>query len=81
MEECFPIKGCGFACVLTKTTTLQRVLMEYCTLFTPTPQFGEDLAFCFRAGEMDISIWADNKAECGHIGQASIWPDRHVEWI
>ena len=66
------IAGCGFGCVLIKTDILKEVMLEYGTCFTPTPQLGEDLAFCKRATDLGYDIWTSRNAEVGHIGQCFV---------
>lgn len=77
----FEVAGCGFGCALTTTELLNRVLMEYCTCFMPTPQFGEDLAFCSRVANLDIPIYADGSVRCGHIGHGIIGGNGKLTWI
>ena len=71
-EGVYPIEGCGFGCVLTETLMMERIYNRYGTCFTPTPEFGEDLAFCDRARLDGYFMVADCSVKCGHIGQAVI---------
>ena len=70
----FKVDGCGFACVLMKTEVLEAVARAYGKCFTPTPEYGEDLAFCVRAKEQGYEIWCDPTARIGHIAHIPIWP-------
>lgn len=74
-NDTFEIAGCGFACVLMKVDILKKVWDKYKTCFLPTSEFGEDLAFCKRAADLGIRMWAEPGAKLGHIGQLVIYPD------
>lgn len=74
-RDTFQVAGCGFACVLIKTDILKAVRERYNTCFFPTPDLGEDLAFCHRASLLGYSIWAEPAVKIGHIGQITIYPD------
>ena len=73
--DTFRIAGCGFACVLIKTSILKAVREKYGTCFLPTSDLGEDLAFCKRASDCGFAIWAEPAAKVGHIGNIVIYPD------
>ena len=73
--EPFRVAGCGFACVLTKVETLRAVQEHYMTCFTPTPEHGEDLAFCDRAARIGKQIWCEPTARVGHVAHIPIWPE------
>ncbi len=72
--EAFRVEGCGFACVLTSVEVLKDVQYEYGTCFQPTPDYGEDLAFCDRVRSVGREIWCEPTARCGHIAHVPIWP-------
>ena len=74
-RDTFKVAGCGFACVLIKTEILNAVRERFKTCFLPTPELGEDLAFCERATECGYDIWAEPAVKVGHIGQITIYPD------
>lgn len=74
-RDTFRVAGCGFACVLIKTEILQAVREHFHTCFLPTPELGEDLAFCKRASDLGYAIWAEPAVKVGHIGHVIIYPD------
>ena len=70
----FRVDGCGFACVLVTTELIQAVQLKFGTAFQPTDYYGEDLAFCWRAGQLGREIWCEPTARCGHITHVPVWP-------
>lgn len=72
--EPFQVVGCGMACVLVNTDILRQVQNHYGNCFTPTDDYGEDLAFCWRAKSMGTEIWCEPTARVGHIAHVPIWP-------
>ena len=66
MEMPFQVEGCGFGCVMMRTSVIQAVVDQYHELFAPLPGYGEDLSFCIRARNCGIDIWADPKVQLGH---------------
>lgn len=75
----FKVAGCGFACVLISTEILKEVHTCYGNCFTPTKEFGEDLAFCDRAVKTGFEIWCEPTARIGHIAHVPIYPEEGVE--
>ena len=73
--ELFEIAGCGFGIVLTETSLLRDVYRKYGYCFQPTPEYGEDIAFCMRAKEVGCRLWCEPSVKAGHIGHVTIWPD------
>lgn len=71
--EPFIVGGCGFACVLTKVNVLQDVQEKFGTMFRPTEDFGEDLAFCKRAAEAGHEIWCEPTVRPGHIAHIPVY--------
>ena len=69
----FRVQGCGFACVLTSVDVIRDVQYKYGTCFNPTPDYGEDLAFCDRVRSVGREIWCEPTARCGHIAHVPIW--------
>ena len=67
-NELFPVKGCGFGCVLTKTSLLKDVWDRFGPAFSPFPWAGEDIAFCYRVNQLGRKIYCDSAVQCGHIG-------------
>lgn len=70
----FRVAGCGMACTMIKTEILKDVQNKFGTCFTPTQDFGEDLAFCWRAAGLGAEIWCEPTAQVGHIAHKAIWP-------
>lgn len=77
-KDIFEIDACGFACTLTETEMLQKVIDRYGSAFMPVPQYGEDLAFCERADYLGYLMIADPKVRVGHIGQTIVWPEQET---
>lgn len=65
-EDLFTVEGCGFGCVMMRTSVIEAVVDKYHDLFTPLPGYGEDLSFCIRARECGFEIWADGRIQVGH---------------
>ena len=70
----FKVSGCGMAATLISTEILKNVQNKFGTCFTPTPEFGEDLAFCWRANMTGAEIWCEPTARVGHIARIPVWP-------
>ena len=70
----FRVDGCGFACVLMTVELLQAVMLKFNTAFQPTDYYGEDLAFCWRVGQIGREIWCEPTARVGHIAHVPVWP-------
>ena len=79
-SETFEIAGCGFGCVLIETSILENVCYNKGTCFNPTPNFGEDLAFCKRATDLGHKIFCEPSVVCGHIGHIAIYPEDYENW-
>lgn len=79
-SETFEIAGCGFGCVLIETSILENVCYNKGTCFNPTPNFGEDLAFCKRATDLGHKIYCEPSVVCGHIGHIAIYPEDYENW-
>ena len=73
-KEPFRVAGCGMACVLVATEVMKKVQNHFGNCFTPTADYGEDLAFCWRAVSMGTEIWCEPTARVGHIAHVPIWP-------
>lgn len=69
----FRVDGCGFALVLTSVELLQAVTQKFGTTFQPTDYYGEDLAFCWRVGQIGREIWCDPSVRPGHIAHVPVY--------
>lgn len=74
----FRVDGCGFACVLTTVELLQAVTQKFGTTFQPTDYYGEDLAFCWRVGQIGREIWCDPTVRPGHIAHVPVYAGEHL---
>lgn len=77
-DDLFPVKGCGFGCVLTSTKLLKAVWDAYGPAFAPFPWAGEDIAFCYRVNQLGYPIYCDSRITCGHIGQFVYTEDYYI---
>ena len=68
----FRVAGCGFACVMTKAELLKDVMQKYGNCFTPTEEYGEDLAFCMRVNGIGREIWCESTVRPGHIAHIEV---------
>ena len=73
----FKVAGCGLACVLMKTEIVAAVISRFGKPFTPTEDYGEDLAFCRRVTALGKEIWCDPSARVGHIAHVPVYPEDH----
>lgn len=67
-DSVFPVKGCGFGCVLTSVKLLKEVWDKFGPAFSPYPWGGEDISFCYRVNQLGYTIYCDSRVSCGHIG-------------
>lgn len=72
--EPFKVEGCGMACTLISSEILKNVQVKYGNCFNPTDEYGEDLAFCWRALHTGAEIWCEPTARVGHIAHIPIYP-------
>lgn len=79
--EPFKVVACGFACVLIKTSILEKVMIANGTAFTPTAHAGEEVEFCKRARALGFEIWAEPMVRLGHVGHIAVYPDDAKQWI
>ena len=68
-NKIFPVKGCGFGCVLTTVKLIREVWDKFGAPFSPFEWAGEDMAFCYRVNQLGHTIYCDSRVSCGHIGQ------------
>ena len=78
-SEIFQIGGCGFACVLMEVEMLRKMKKLHYQMFMPTPDLGEDLAFCKRATDFGYELWADSNLRVGHIGHIPIYQEDCID--
>ena len=71
-EGLFEIEGCGFGCVLMKTSVIFDVIAAYKDAFSPINAVGEDLSFCWRARQQGYKIWADSSIALGHCSHTIV---------
>lgn len=71
-DQIVEVAGAGFACVLQKVEMLDVMLTTYGVPFFPIAGLGEDLSFCFRAGQIDYKMYADTSIKIGHIMRISV---------
>ena len=71
----FEVGGCGFGCVLMKTSVVIDVLATHLAMFTPMARAGEDIAFCCRRRSCGYKIIADPSIPLGHVGHRTITRD------
>ena len=65
------IDGCGFGCVLLKSSVLQLVgypQFEYHNTLDFNYTISEDVDFCRKARNKGIKIFVDTSIRCDHIG-------------
>ena len=67
-DAVFPVRACGFGCVMTDAALLGRIYDRFGLPFSPLSGLGEDLSFCARCGELGETIWCDSGLRCGHVG-------------
>lgn len=79
-REPFEIEGCGFGAVLMETDMLKAVFNNEKTCFTPLPNLGEDIAFCFRARGLGYKLYAEPNVQLGHVGHIVIYPEDREKW-
>lgn len=81
-REPFRIAACGFGAVLMEAQILKAVINGHPgkTPFTPEPNLGEDIAFCKRATDLGIELWAEPNCQLGHVGHIVLYPQDHEKW-
>lgn len=74
-NDTFEIAGCGFGCVLVKTSIIEAVQKAHGTCFLPMKDYGEDIAFCKRVADLGIKMYAEPGVRLGHIGHITVYPE------
>lgn len=67
-DAVFDIAACGFGAVMTTVDLVRRVYDKFGLPFFPFPSIGEDLAFCWRAGQVGAKMVCDSSVKLGHVG-------------
>lgn len=80
-DKPFKIEGCGMACVLVKTSMLQRIWDANGHCFLPTAMHSEDIALCYRAKKLDMIMMANPDVKVGHMANGVLWPDKTFNYI
>lgn len=65
------IGACGFGCVLVKTEVFDIVgypQFEYHVALDHNNTLSEDVDFCRKVNNKNLSVWCDRSVVCGHIG-------------
>ena len=52
---------------------LQAVTQKFGNCFNPTDFYGEDLAFCWRVGQIGREIWCEPTVRPGHIAHIPVY--------
>lgn len=75
----FPVEGCGFGCVMMKTSVFQRVPEPYFEFIIGKDgkRMGEDLGFCMKS---DMKMLCDSRLLCGHLYQRAYGLQDYVEY-
>ena len=71
-DSIIEIEASGFACVLQKIEMVDCMNSAYGVPFFPIAGLGEDLAYCYRAKQLDIKMYADTSIKVGHIMRMSV---------
>lgn len=77
-RQAFKVAACGMACCLMKTEVLEAVQNKFGNMFQPMTDplvYGEDVAFCYKAGKCGFEIWADPAVRVGHVSRRVIYPE------
>ena len=79
-DQIFEIGGCGFGCVLMKTSLIMEIIDSFrVSPFFPMPQLGEDYSFCWRLAKLGKKMWCDSRVKCGHIGSFCFDENTYLE--
>ena len=79
-DSFFEVDACGFGCVMIRVSALKKVLDEQKALFSPLPQFGEDISFCLRAKRSGFKIYCDSSIKVGHISQTVVTEETYLQY-
>ena len=68
-DEIFQVAACGFGVCMMTTDLFRRIAVKFGgSPFTPFMGMGEDIAFCYRAGEVGAKLYCDSSIKAQHIG-------------
>lgn len=67
-DQLFQIAASGFGCVLTSVQLLKDIWDNFGPPFNYVANLGEDISFCYKAGELGATLWCDSSVKVGHIG-------------
>lgn len=62
------VAACGMGFCLIRKDLLRNVCKHFRSPYEPYKGLGEDIAFCYRVGKLNVPIWAINVG-LEHIGQ------------
>lgn len=75
-KDLIEVEGIGMACCLIKREVFDMPKPWY----FPSPDLGEDLAFCSRAREHGHSVWCDTRLICGHIASWIVGEQEYLRY-
>lgn len=67
-DKLFRVDGCGCGCLLVKSKVFKKLEEPW---FKMTMAKSEDMYFCEKALQGGFEVWADGRAECGHLSDYS----------
>lgn len=76
-DQIFEVEACGWACVLQRVDMLDTMISIYGVPFFPIAGLGEDLAFCYRAKQLEYKFYVDSRLKIGHIMRMSVDENFH----
>lgn len=75
-NELMEIPEVGFGCVLIKVDVFKKVPRPW---FASWATIGEDIFFCYKAGQSGIKTHVDTSLKIGHIGSGTIYTEEHFK--
>ena len=76
-----PIDGCGFGCVLIKSSVLNAIPYPhflYHSALDHRNTISEDVHFCNQMRDQGFRLWADTSILCDHTGSSTFQVDRNM---
>ena len=80
-DAVFDVAASGCALVLMETKLIQDVFDKYGPPFTPLPQLGEDLSFCWRVKELGRRMICNSAVKAGHCGFYEFTEDTYLSQV